>query len=143
MRSPTQLGGFPRAAGRSRCHDQGVRPTALIVDDHAGFRRSARRLLDAEGFDVVGESIDGASALAMVRELRPQVVLLDVLLPDTDGFAVAERIARVDGAPRVVLTSSRGESEFGPRLRRTAAEGFVAKSELSGEHLRALLEVRS
>jgi len=143
MRSPKQLGGFPRAAGLPRCHDLGVRPTVLIVDDHAGFRRSARRLLDAEGFDVVGESVDGASTLALVRELRPQVVLLDVLLPDTDGFAVAEWIAREDGPPRVVLTSSRDESEFGPRLRRTAAEGFVAKSELSGDGLRAFLEVRS
>ena len=70
----------------------------VIVDDHPGFRRSARRLLDAEGFDVVGESVDGESAVALVRQLRPQVVLLDVLLPDTDGFEVAERIAR--GRPR-------------------------------------------
>jgi DNA-binding NarL/FixJ family response regulator len=118
-----------------------VRPTVVIVDDHPGFRRSARRLLDAEGFDVVGESVDGESAVSLVRQLRPQVVLLDVLLPDTDGFEVAERIAGETGAPCVVLTSSRDAGEFTTRLRRTAAQGFLAKSELSGDAVRALMEV--
>jgi two-component system response regulator FimZ (fimbrial Z protein) len=118
-----------------------VRPTVLIVDDHAGFRRSARRMLEAEGFDVVGESPDGASAVAMVRTLRPQVVLLDVLLPDTDGFAVAGRIAMEDRRPRIVLTSSRDRSEFGARIGRAAADGFLAKSELSGDALRSLTGV--
>jgi DNA-binding NarL/FixJ family response regulator len=118
-----------------------VRPTILIVDDHAGFRRSAHRLLDAEGFDVVGESASGASAVAQVRALRPQVVLLDVLLPDMDGFAVAEMLAQEAAAPRVVLTSSREASEFGMRLRGTSAHGFLAKAELSGAALCALAGV--
>lgn len=113
----------------------------VIVDDHPGFRRSARRLLAAEGFDVVGESVDGESAVWMVRRLRPQVVLLDVLLPDMDGFQVAERIAGQDHAPCVVLTSSRDAGEFTTRLGCTAARGFLAKSELSGDAVRALMEV--
>jgi DNA-binding NarL/FixJ family response regulator len=118
-----------------------VRPTILIVDDHAGFRRSARRLLDAEGFEVIGESATGESAVSQVRALRPQVVLLDILLPDMDGFAVAEVIARESTAPRVVLTSSREAGEFGTRLRRTSADGFLGKAELSGAAVRALTGV--
>ena len=85
--------------------------TVLIVDDHARFRGFARRLLEADGFEVVGEAGDGASALVAVAALRPQVVLLDVLLPDTDGFEVAERIAESSAAALVVLTSSREASD--------------------------------
>jgi DNA-binding NarL/FixJ family response regulator len=117
-----------------------VRPTVLIVDDHASFRRSARRLLEADGFVVVGEASDGASALAEVKALRPQLVLLDVLLPDVDGFAVADALARESWRPLVVLTSSREAADLGTRLERTTAVGFLHKSELSGAALAALLD---
>ena len=113
----------------------------LIVDDHPGFRRSARRLLAAEGFDVLGEAVDGQSAVALVRRLRPQVVLLDVLLPDTDGFVVAELLAGEPFSPCVVLTSSRDASDFASRLARTTARGFLPKAELSGAKLAAFTEV--
>ena len=93
--------------------------TVLIVDDHAGFRGFARRLLEAGGFTVVGEAEDGASALAAVEALRPELVLLDVVLPDTDGFAVAERLAERSDGPVVVLTSSREAADFGERLDRS------------------------
>ena len=73
--------------------------TALIVDDHPSFRRFAQKLLEAAGFLVVGDAEDGASALAAVRELRPDVVLLDVLLPDTTGFAVAKELAATSDRP--------------------------------------------
>src|SRR5689334_18851944 len=85
------------------CDDLLVRPTVVIVDDHAGFRSSARALLEAEGFDVVGEAGDGLSALAVIERLRPQVVLLDVQLPDIDGFEIAERLARASEPAVVVL----------------------------------------
>jgi DNA-binding NarL/FixJ family response regulator len=117
-----------------------VRLTVLIVDDHAGFRRFARRLLEADGFVVVGEASDGASAVAAARTLRPQLVLLDVLLPDMDGFEVAEALAEEPVRPLVVLTSSRDASDLAMRLERAAATGFVHKSELSGEALAALIE---
>ncbi len=104
----------------------------LIVDDHAGFRRHARRLLESEGFTVVGEAADGASAVVATRSLRPKFVLLDVLLPDTDGFTVAERLADEPDAPAVVLISSREAAEFGTRLQRSPARGFVHKGALSG-----------
>jgi DNA-binding NarL/FixJ family response regulator len=113
----------------------------LIVDDHPGFRRSARRMLAVEGFDVLGEAPDGQSALALVRALRPQVVLLDVLLPDIDGFVVAEVLAREPSPPCVVLTSSRDASDFASRLERTPASGFLPKAELSGAKLATYTEV--
>jgi DNA-binding NarL/FixJ family response regulator len=115
-----------------------VPQTVLIVDDHAGFRGFARRLLEAGGYTVVGEAGDGASALAAVEALRPELVLLDVLLPDTDGFAVAERLAENGDAAVVVLTSSREATDFGQRLKRSSARGFIHKDELSGAALASL-----
>ena len=112
--------------------------TVLIVDDHAGFRGFARRLLEAGGYTVVGEAEDGAAALAAVAELRPELVLLDVMLPDTDGFAVAERLAGNGEEPVVVLTSSREAADFGQRLEQTSAHGFIHKDELSGAALARL-----
>jgi DNA-binding NarL/FixJ family response regulator len=110
----------------------------MIVDDHATFRASARRLLETSGFEVVGEAADGVTGLALARELRPDLVLLDIALPEMDGFDVAERLA---GSPsKVVLISSREQKDFGRRLRRSGAVGFVSKDELSAETLLGLLE---
>jgi len=116
-----------------------VRTTVLIVDDHAPFRESASALLGAEDFEVVGCVGEGAAALAAVERLRPDVVLLDVQLPDLDGFAVAERLAVMPYPPQVVLISSRDASAYGPRVRAAAARGFLAKRELSGAALAALV----
>jgi DNA-binding NarL/FixJ family response regulator len=127
---------------RSACawDDPHVSRTVLIVDDFAGFRRSARALLQDEGFEVVGEACDGPTALAEVERLSPAVVLLDVQLPGEDGFAVADRLARTSNPPVVVLVSTRGASAYGPHLTTTLARGFIAKADLSGERLAALLE---
>ena len=111
----------------------------LIVDDHPTFRATARLLLESEGFDVVGEAPDGLSGIAAAGELHPDLVLLDVNLPDLDGFDVAARITSVLGAPAVVLTSSRDSSDFGPLVHRSGARGFIAKGELSGAALTALI----
>jgi DNA-binding NarL/FixJ family response regulator len=116
-----------------------MRPTVLIVDDHAGFRASARALLQAEGFDVVGEAANGAAAVEAVAVLRPEIVLLDIQLPDLDGLAVAEQLAGTPDAPVVVLISSRDAAAYGPRLQETPARGFIPKSGLSGEALAALV----
>jgi DNA-binding NarL/FixJ family response regulator len=120
------------------CDDGAVATTLLIVDDHAEFRAFARALLETEGFDVVGEAPDGASALSAARALRPEVVLLDVQLPDLDGFAVCEQLAAVEDPPAVVLTSTRTASSYRRRLDDTSARGFIAKAELSAAGLSAL-----
>lgn len=117
----------------------GVRLTLLIVDDHADFRRFARELLEAEGFTVVGEAADGAAAIVAVDTLRPQIVLLDVALPDLDGIAVAELLAAAESSPVVVLVSSRDASAYGPRLAGAAAVGFLNKAELSGRAITHLI----
>jgi DNA-binding NarL/FixJ family response regulator len=113
--------------------------TVLIVDDHQGFRAGARALLEADGFEVLGEAADGASAVALARRLAPQVVLLDVQLPGIDGFAVAELLAAEPAAPAVVLVSSRGEQAYRARLAATSARGFMTKEEFSGACLTSLL----
>jgi CheY-like chemotaxis protein len=121
------------------CHDQS-NVNVLIVDDHPSFRANARALLEAEGFEVVGEAEDGTAALRAVAELSPQLVLLDVQLPDIDGFEVAARLTNGGGGPAVVLVSSRDGSDFGPLVERSGARGFIPKAELSGAALLSLLE---
>ena len=117
-----------------------VRPTVLIVDDHEAFRISARALLEADGFEVVGETGDGEGALRAVADLRPQVVLLDIQLPGRDGFAVAASLAAVADPPAVVLISSRDAAAYGSRIRTTPSRGFISKSELSGSTLAELID---
>ncbi len=115
-------------------------PTVLIVDDHPSFRSTARTLLSAEGFEVIGEAEDGASAIAAAEELHPDVILLDVQLPDFDGFYVCSCIATANGkAPAIVLTSSRDGSDFGPLVEQSGARGFIPKGELTGEALKELI----
>jgi DNA-binding NarL/FixJ family response regulator len=116
-----------------------MRQRLLIVDDHPGFRLLARRLLEAGGFEVVGEAADGRSAVAIARALRPDLVLLDVQLPDIDGFDVAAQLTGVADAPTVILVSSRDGSDFGPLVTRSGARGFVPKAELSGDRVQELL----
>ena len=114
-------------------------PSVLIVDDHADFRSSARALLELQGFQVVGDAEDGCAALAAAASLQPDVVLLDVQLPDMDGFEVAERLAGSAHSPRVVLISSRHRSAYEARLPDAPVVGFLGKHELSGNALAALL----
>jgi two-component system nitrate/nitrite response regulator NarL len=110
----------------------------LIVDDHAEFRRIARALLEADGYDVVGDAADGESAVIQARRLRPALVLLDIQLPDLDGFEVAGRLAAGPAPPKVVLTSSRSISSYRRRLATSHVLGFIAKSELSAQSLAAI-----
>jgi CheY-like chemotaxis protein len=116
-----------------------MRRTVLVVDDHESFRRFASLLLRSAGFAVVDEADDGASALAAARRLRPDIVLLDVLLPDTTGFEVAEQLSAEPSRPLVVLTSSRAAGEFAASLARSSARGFITKSELTPAALAALV----
>lgn len=109
----------------------GAATRILVVDDHDEFRAQARLLLDACGYDVVGESAGAADALAAYQRLHPDAVLLDVQLPDGDGFAVAARLADEPDAPIVVLISSREAADHGARLHGRGVHGFIHKPELS------------
>jgi CheY-like chemotaxis protein len=133
------VAGHSARAGRS-CDDHGMRRTVLIVDDHDDFRQAAADLLASEGFDVVGGAADGKTAIEAVERLRPDMVLLDVQLPDLDGFAVADRLAASPDPPLVVLISSRDAAVYGSRIESAPALGFLAKRELSGAALAALVD---
>ncbi len=113
--------------------------SVLIVDDHAGFRSWARALLNAHGYRVVGEAADGRTAVREAARLNPDVVLLDVHLPDIDGFEVARQL-RGGMRPSVVLVSSRDPADFGDRVRASGVRGFVAKADLSGPALEAIID---
>jgi DNA-binding NarL/FixJ family response regulator len=112
----------------------------LVVDDHAGFRSCVRVLLESDGFDVVGEAADGASAVDLAAELCPDLVLLDIQLPDLNGFAVAEQLLASAPQLQVVLVSSRDRSSYGPLIEQSGARGFVSKADLSGAELARVLE---
>src|SRR5262249_52985670 len=111
----------------------------LVVDDHPSFRRCAGALLAAEGFEVVGEAEDGASALELAAGPEPALVLLDVQLPDLDGFDIAARLLARDPALQIVLVSSRDRTAYGPLIEDSGARGFICKADLSGPALESLL----
>jgi DNA-binding NarL/FixJ family response regulator len=112
----------------------------LIVDDHDSFRRSAKAMLEADGFDVVGEAEDVRSALAATSALRPDVVLLDIRLPDGNGIDLASTLCEDRPHTAVVLISSRDAFDYGSRLAASGALGFIAKHELTVGALRDLFE---
>lgn len=114
--------------------------SVLIVDDHAGFRASARAILEADGFEVVGEAGSGTEAMEAIERLGPEIVILDVQLPDMTGFDVCEEcLPEGRSAPAIVLVSSRDAEEYGQLIVESGARGFVAKADLSGEALLDLL----
>jgi two-component system nitrate/nitrite response regulator NarL len=114
-------------------------PRVLVVDDHEGFRGVARVLLEGDGLEVVGEAADGAEAVAATERLAPDVVLLDVHLPDVDGFEVSVRLAGLPRPPVVVLTSSRPIADLRRRIGESPAAGFVPKHLLSGAAISRLV----
>jgi DNA-binding NarL/FixJ family response regulator len=111
-----------------------VSHTVLIVDDHESFRRFARRLLEAGGLTVIGEAATAQEAIAAAQDMKPDVVLLDVMLPDGDGFTVAEQITS-----QVILISSHELDDLRTRLGRSRARGFIPKDDLAAEAVTALL----
>jgi DNA-binding NarL/FixJ family response regulator len=121
------------------CDDCDVTKRVLIVDDHAPFRAVARELLEGAGYVVAGEAGDAAQALAAVAAEAPDAVLLDVQLPDRDGFSVATALT-TDGGPAIVLISSREAADYGRRIETCGARGFIPKSKLSAAAFSALVE---
>jgi len=112
--------------------------TVLVVDDHTGFRDQARRFLESLGYSVVAEAADGASAVEAARRFSPDIILLDVVLPDVDGFGVARRLAAEGSSATVILISTRDAADYGARVGACGAAGFIAKAELSSATFEAL-----
>ena len=125
----------PHDPGRGAWQHEWVARTIVIVDDHADFRAHASELLEAAGYEVVGSCPDGRSALSAIADLHPDVVLLDVQLPDIDGFGVIEHVVGGNGGPLVVLISTRDAADYGTRVARSGAAGFISKEALSPKSL--------
>jgi DNA-binding NarL/FixJ family response regulator len=130
-------------AGLTRNENPLRHTRVLIVDDHALFRSMARQVLTAAGFLIVGEAADGAEAIRAFGELHPDLVLLDVQLPDIDGFTVATVLTTRMHPPTVVLVSSRSRTDYGSRIEDCRARGYIAKAELSGDAVRRLLPLQN
>ena len=116
-----------------------MKRTVLIVDDHAGFRASARRLLEAGGYSVIAEASNGSSGVSAAAESHPDLALVDVQLPDFDGFEVTRRLRESGESLQIVLTSSRDAADFGSLVATSGARGFVSKADLSPAALETLL----
>jgi CheY-like chemotaxis protein len=115
--------------------------TVVVVDDDPGFRSLGGQLLTESGFTVVGHAADGYQAVALVRRLRPDIVLLDVQMPARDGFWVARQLLTEAAPPVVVLVSGRSSGDYGDaRTRCPGIAGFLAKADLSGPALRQLID---
>jgi CheY-like chemotaxis protein len=111
----------------------------LIVDDNSDFRAAARQLLERKGFVVVAEAESGNSAVQEAKTHRPDLAFVDLQLPDFDGFEVAERLCRLNPAPKVILTSSLDGSDFGALIMGSPALGFIPKGDLSAAAVETLL----
>lgn len=128
-----------RPVGCPECDTPAMTMRVLIVDDHEGFRSQARELLESKGYEVVGEAADGAEACVAVSSLQPEVVLLDVHLPDGNGFEIAARLQRLGRGSRVVMMSGHGAEANRARLVRSPSLPFIFKPDLSPESLEASL----
>src|SRR5512147_2027122 len=113
--------------------------TVLIVDDHPSFRAVSQMVLETDGFAVVGTASDGESGVAAALRLEPDVLLLDVELPDIDGFEVAARLREAGSSTAIVLASSRDGADFGSLVAESGARGFLTKADLTGDAIRALV----
>lgn len=120
-----------------------VLPRIVIIDDDPAFLARVRLLLEAEGFVVAGEALNGLDGVAAATDVAPDIVLVDVNLPDIDGFEVVERLAREECAPPVVLTSIRSAHDFGNLVERSRARGFITKADITGDALIGFLEGRA
>jgi DNA-binding NarL/FixJ family response regulator len=126
---------------RRFCHSVRMALGVLIVDDNQLFLEAARALLEREGLRVVGVAATSAEALQRAEELRPRVILVDIMLGGESGFDLARRLARQSpgGGPTVILISTHAEADFADLIAQSPAAGFVPKPELSADAVRRIV----
>jgi DNA-binding NarL/FixJ family response regulator len=117
-----------------------VSVTCVIVDDNSLFLEGAAELLGREGLDVVGVASNGAEAIRLVTELRPDVALVDIDLGDEDGFELAQRLYAISADTKVILVSTHAEEDLAHLIERSPALGFIGKARLSAQAIRDTLE---
>ena len=114
--------------------------SVLVVDDDACFRELAARLLRGAGYTVIAEAATAEAAIARAVELEPDVALVDIGLPDGDGFALARQLSAMARPVQVVLISTDSDGGSRPAALRAGACGFLPKDELSGPAFRHLIK---
>jgi RNA polymerase sigma factor (sigma-70 family) len=139
---PAQCAVFPTHGPRRARKHGGITFSVLLVDDDPTFRRLARRLLGVLGLKDVTEAGTVAEALATAVRLEPASALVDVELPDGDGFDLAAKLAGMPWRPRIVVTSAQFSDGFDMQARSAGAEAFVPKSELARAPLKTWLSER-
>jgi DNA-binding NarL/FixJ family response regulator len=126
-----------------RGQDLAMRRRILVIDDNAAFRRALGQVLDTHCFVVVATAATGASGVQLAREHEPDLVIVDVQLPDVDGFDVAEQLTQLDPTMEVILTSGLDSSDLGTLVTDSSARGFIPKAELSAQAIDSLLRRRA
>jgi len=121
-----------------------MRMRVVLVDDSAEFIATARRLLEREGVEVLGTATTGSEAVEKVRELKPDVTLVDIDLGGESGFDVMQQV--LDGHEMhspAILISSHSPEDFADLVADSPAAGFLSKSNLSAAAIRAIIEPRA
>ena len=116
-----------------------VTGSVLLIDDDPAFRRLARQTLSGSGLTVVGEAATAAAGISAARSLEPEIMLVDVGLPDGDGISLARELSALPWGPRVVLTSVDPDAASPEEVRKSVAIGFVPKQDLPGSGLDMLM----
>lgn len=116
-----------------------VTGSVLLIDDDPAFRRLARQTLSGSGLTVVGEAATAAAGISAARSLEPEIMLVDVGLPDGDGISLARELSALPWGPRVVLTSVDPDAASPEEVRKSGAIGFVPKQDLPGSGLDMLM----
>jgi two-component system response regulator DegU len=112
--------------------------SVILVDDHTMLRQGIRRALESEGIKVVAEASDGAEAIRLALEHKPDVVLMDVSMPGMDGVEAARRIVEADGRQRVVMLTMHIDRDVIDRAIRAGAVGYLTKDSSISEVILAI-----
>ncbi|MFJ5282965.1 response regulator [Pseudomonas rustica] len=115
----------------------------IVVDDHPFVRASVKALLSQDGFDIVGETGNGQEAIRLVRDLQPDLIVLDIGIPDLDGFEVINRLSGLSRAVKVLVLSTQSPEQFSIRCKHAGAAGYVCKNDELAELSKAARAVMS
>ena len=117
--------------------------TILLADDHMVVRQGLRALLNTEeDLEVVGEAETGREAVDMARQLQPNIVLMDIVMPSLNGLEAARQISKQTPASKVLILSSYGDDEYVQRVNEVGAQGYLVKQSAADELIKAIHEVQ-
>ena len=113
----------------------------LIVDDALFMRGMIRDIFSREGFEVVGEAENGAEAVRLTRELQPDLITMDIVMPVMDGIAALQQIIQADGTANVIMVSALGQESLIAEAIEAGARDFIVKPFQAGRVLKVVQSV--